>query len=141
MASMYEVADWFLVHSPDVNNKKLQKLTYYAYSWFIALYNDSSTEIKEKFFPAHFEAWVHGAVEPKLYATYRKYGSAIIPAPSEEPKKQVNEVYGKFSGNELEYICHQESAWLNARGDLPPNAPSNNLISDEDIFNCFAARL
>lgn len=151
MTNIFEVADWFLIHSPEVNNKKLQKLTYYAYAWFITLYNEDAKEITERFFDAKFEAWVHGAVEPTLYAKYKIWGSGVIPAPTNSTKKfspaelnileQVNDVYGNYNGNELEYICHQESPWINARNNLPPNEPSNNVISDKDIFNCFVARL
>ena len=151
MVSVFEVADWFLANIDGVDNKKLQKLCYYAYAWFIALNNDSAEEITERLCDARFEAWVHGAVEPNLYNKYKGFGAGIIPAtadnsevfsPSElDVLQQVNEVYGAFSGNQLESICHQESPWQNARGSLRANEPSHSVISDKDIFNCYTDRL
>ena len=150
MASVFEVADWFLANATSVDNKKLQKLCYYAYAWFIALNNDGN-KITERLYDARFEAWVHGAVEPNLYAKYKGFGAGIIPATADNSEvfspaeldvlQQVNEVYGAFSGNQLESICHQESPWQNARGSLRANEPSHAVISDKDIFNCYAARL
>lgn len=151
MSDIYEVASWFISNSPEINNKKLQKLVYYSYAWYLTLNNESAEMIENRFFNARFEAWIHGAVEPNLYEKYRKYGSRVIPNESKEdfnfsPEEldileQVNSVYGNFNGNELESICHQESPWRIARGNLPSNVPSHNLISDRDIFNCYAARL
>lgn len=151
MPSVFEVAEWFLAHARDVDNKKLQKLAYYAYAWFIALNNDSADEISARLCRARFEAWVHGAVDPDLYAKYKIYGANTIPAAPDnsaifspaalDALQQVNEVYGAFNGNQLESICHQEPPWRIARGSLPANCPSHAPISDKDIFNCFAARL
>lgn len=75
MTDIYKVASWFLMNSPEVNNKKLQKLVYYSYAWYLTLNNESAESIKNRFFNARFEAWIHGAVEPNLYEKYRKYGS------------------------------------------------------------------
>ena len=151
MTNIYKVASWFLMNSPEVNNKKLQKLVFYSYAWYLTLNNESAESIVNRFFNARFEAWIHGAVEPNLYEKYRKFGSRVIPNESKantnfSPEeldilKQVNSVYGNFSGNELESICLQESPWKLARGDLPANVPSNIVISDKDIFDCYAARL
>lgn len=155
MTDIYKVASWFLNNSPDVNNKKLQKLVYYSYAWFLTLNNESAETIENRFFNARFEAWIHGAVNPDLYEKYKKFGLKVIPngggdkensnldfSPEElDILEQVNSVYGHFNGNELESICHQESPWKIARANLLPNAPSHNLISDKEIFNCYAARL
>ena len=77
--SMIElVAHWFLSRS-SLSNKKLQKLCYYAYAWFIVFYNDlesvdyESEDIKVMF-SEKFQAWIHGPVNPKLYFIFRKYG-------------------------------------------------------------------
>ena len=150
MQTADNVAKWFLSNTRNVNNKKLQKLVYYAYAWFLTLNNESTDDISNRLFENHFEAWVHGAVDPSLYNKYKMYGTKTIP-PCEDVSssfsedeidvlRQVNEVYGHFSGNELENICHQESPWKNARRGLPANAPSHNPIADADIFDCYAAR-
>ena len=126
MHTVYDVANWFLSKSCDITNKKLQKLTYYAYSWYLVFNNESVDDLSNRFFENKFEAWVHGAVYPDLFHKYKEYGSSCIPM---------------YNGNELESICHQESPWINARGSLTRWEPSTEAIKDEDIFECYAARL
>jgi len=151
MYNVKDIANWFLSQLSDVTNKKLQKLVYYAYAWYLVFNNESTESIDLRFFENKFEAWVHGAVYPELYAEYKKYGSSNIPRFEGELAnfsdddldllKQVLEVYGKYTGNQLEDICHQESPWKMARGNLAPSEPSNALISDKEIFECYSSRL
>lgn len=151
MYEVYDIANWFLSNLKSVTNKKLQKLVYYAYSWYLVFNNESSDNIESRFFENKFEAWVHGAVYPELYTMYKQYGSGDIPVyEGELPDfseddldvlKQVLEVYGGFTGNELESICHQEEPWKSAREGLLPYEPSHQCISDESIFNCYSERL
>lgn len=146
-----EIANWFLHNVPNVTNKKLQKLLYYAYSWYLVLINESADRLDAKLFENKFEAWVHGAVYPDIYYEYRKYGSAVIDrydgklanlSPDEiDILNQVVTVYGEYTGNELESICHQESPWINARDGLPAYIGCTNPIDDKDIFECYSKRL
>ena len=153
MYKVEDVANWFLANSEQgsVTNKKLQKLVYYAYSWYLVFNNEKKDDIKLRLFENKFQAWVHGAVYPELYYKYKNYGSAPI---SQSTKKtfsfseddidileQVLEVYGKYNGNQLEDICHQELPWINARKGLRPYDISENKILDDDIFECYSARL
>lgn len=151
MHTIYDVANWFLKHVKNTTNKKLQKLVYYAYAWFLVFNNESADNIELKFFDARFEAWVHGAVCPDLYNKYKEYGSSNIPQYDGElvdfsddeldVLNQVKDVYGKFNGNELEYICHKEDPWKKARKHLKQYDPSNKKIRDEDIFVYYASKL
>lgn len=151
MHKVYDVANWFLSNVSNVTNKKLQKLVYYAYAWFLVFYNETAQNIEVKFFDARFEAWVHGAVCPDLYDRYKEYGSSDIeryngelPDFSEDELDvliQVRDVYGDFNGNELEYICHQEEPWKKARKGLSAYEPSNIQIKDEDIFEYYSNRI
>ena len=148
MATVFDVANWFLANTSDVTNKKLQKLTYYAYSWHLTLSNDSPDDLSVRLFPNKFEAWVHGAADPELYAAYKKFGSSCIPhyadaIESFSPDEinilgQVNSTYGRYNGNELESINHQEDPWIKARKNLPWYEPSHELIKDIDIFNYYS---
>ena len=150
MYRVEDIANWFLQNIPNITNKKLQKLVYYAYSWHLVFNNEAADKIDLKLFDNKFEAWVHGAVYPELYVAYKKYGSGTIPkyegeleAFSEDELdvlEQVSSVYGIYSGNELENINHQESPWLLARGDLGAYEPSNAPITDSTIFACYAER-
>ena len=151
MYTVFNISDWFLQELPDITNKKIQKLVYYAYAWHLVFNNESTEYLSIRLFSNEFQAWVHGIVTPSLYFKYKNYGSGVLPvdnihlSPFSEDElyilKQVKDVYGKYNGDELEYINHQESPWLNARRGLSPYAPSENAISDIDIFNCYSKRL
>lgn len=132
--TVLKVADAFL-SMESMSHKKLQKLCYYAYSWYYALYN-------KHLFKNSFEAWVHGPVDPGLYHEYKSSGWLSIPKKnldSDFDKEvfefvhHVYESYGHLDGDELEYLTHTEDPWKNARGDLPDFAPSNNPITDKEI--------
>lgn len=152
MYTVYNIADWFIQKIPNMTNKKLQKLVYYAYAWHLVIYNDSVDMIHSRLFENNFEAWVHGAVTPQLYDKYKKYGSGIIPVDEtialpkfsvdeEDILNQVTDTYGKYNGNELESINHQETPWINARKGLPRFEPSHNHICDNDIYLYYSERL
>lgn len=145
-----EVINWFLARS-SMTPKKLQKILYYAYSWYLTLENENEEELENNLFDYKFEAWVHGPVIPRVYQIYREMGYNEIPkyhgelpqfdADTEEILEQVWEVYGGYTGNELESISHQESPWLNARDGYGPLDRCDVKISDRDIFQCYIQRV
>lgn len=126
-----------------MTHKKLQKLCYYAKAWYLALYD-------ENIIPEEFQAWVHGAVNPELYRHYSSYGFEKIPkclCTNDIPEElisfahEVYDVYGKYTGDELESINHQEDPWLNARKGLKPWESSHNIISENDMKSYYRARI
>lgn len=139
------VAEFFLTKQK-LSPKKLQKLTYYAYAWFIALNNQDKDDISNSLFSEEPEAWLHGPVFPSLYKEYRTYGWHEIPKKNmssgikfDNPDvtdilEQVWRKYGKYSADELEYLTHQESPWKNARRNTDEFSSSRNKISKRDIF-------
>src|SRR3569833_739576 len=137
LTTVSNVADAFL-SIESMSHKKLQKLCYYSYSWFLALNN-------ERLFQNSFQAWVHGPVDPWLYQTYRDYGWQPIPSKESvnvdpdvmEFVRSVYQAYGHLTGDQLEFLTHQEQPWLEARGGLPEYAPCNTPISDETIRNFY----
>ena len=74
----YDIADFFLTKS-ELTPKKIQKLVYYAYSWFIALNNQSADQIINVLFDEVPEAWIHGPVFPSLYAKFKFYNWNEVP--------------------------------------------------------------
>ena len=139
---IFQLARAFLAIEP-MTHKKLQKLCYYAKAWYLAI-ND------ENLVPEHFEAWVHGAVQPDLYRKYRNYGFekipkekyiADIPETFMDFAKDVFEVYGGYTGDQLEYINHQEEPWIKARCNRKPWEACNNIISEEDMKNYYRTRM
>lgn len=137
------ISDYFL-SKKGLTPKKLQKLVYYAYAWFIALNNQSANEIECILFDETPEAWVHGPVFPSLYNKYKSYYWQEIEK-KETPVSISNDdlikfldaiwnTFSRFSADELENMTHQEDPWKNARIGLSPIEPSCNKISNKDIF-------
>ncbi|WP_206605192.1 Panacea domain-containing protein [Bacillus safensis] len=124
-----------------MTHKKLQKLCYYAYAWHLTLY-------KQPLFEEKFQAWIHGPVAPTLYKQYKEYGWKEIPkledVESDALHGSPNEIltmvfnsYGHLDGDELEYLTHTESPWLEARKGLEPDSISQNELDDTTIINYY----
>ena len=127
----------------EMSNKKLQKVCYYIYSFYLA-------EHGYKLSNTIFEAWRHGPVSPIIYDMYKKYGWDNIPkyngfllVDSETINFafKILEYYYKFTADELEDITHQELPWKKARKNLSMYESSNNIISDDDIKNYYKNHL
>lgn len=141
--SVFDIADFFL-NKDSLTPKKLQKLVYYAYAWFIALNNENENEITNILFNEQPEAWIHGPVFPSLYNKYKKYNWNEIEKKeihssklNKDLKAFLNDVwikFGKFSADELEYMTHQEEPWEKARNNIAHTIRSNEKISNKDIF-------
>lgn len=132
---IYDLANSFL-SIESMTHKKLQKLCYYAKAWYLAI-NDTNLIIEP------FEAWVHGAVQPRLYQKYRAFGFQPIPMyvdlldnlPEEflSFSREIYASYGGLSGDDLEKLNHSEMPWRNARKGLKPWQNSDAVISEEDM--------
>ncbi len=136
MLSIESLTNVILSICDDVSNKKLQKLAYYVYAWYLTIYGRKIVDIQ-------FEAWEHGPVCRKLYNRYRCYGWKVIPmykgfvlADDETIKfiQSVLNVYGALSADDLEELSHKESPWLRARAQGVLDA----VISDMEITNCYS---
>ncbi|MFX4302963.1 Panacea domain-containing protein [Alicyclobacillus tolerans] len=141
--SIYDVANYFRVklsqsEGSSLTHLKLQKLAYYAQAWSLVLLDSPLIE-------DDFEAWAHGPVNRNLYARYADYKwgniepideeslsadiNAIFSSDQLDVLDQVWEIYGDFDAKYLERLTHQERPWIEARGDLPPGAYCNTVIS------------
>lgn len=142
MAQILDVAQFIYDELGWVDAWRLEKLTYYADSWFAAWYG-------EPLFKESFEAWVDGPVAPVLYhankgrlsATSRDLpggnGAALFP----REKKAISSVlnfYGAWTKEQLIEQTHQEEPWLEAREGLGKHARSNNAISKETTMRFYA---
>ncbi len=132
-------------HGDVLTNLKLQKLLYYCQGWHLALKDN------ELLFTDPIQAWIKGPVIPNVYHQYKdfKWQPIVIedqdaPALAEgstEIVKEVLEVYGGYSAYQLELMTHEESPWLIARGSLPLDESSNNVISTQDMYGFFSSEL
>ena len=143
----YNIADFFLTKS-ELTPKKIQKLVYYAYSWFIAFNNQSADQIINVLFDEVPEAWIHGPVFRSLYDSMRYkefYNIEDYKINCDQDTKDfldiIYKLYGKYSGNQLENMTHIEDPWKNARLGKKPNERSTQEISDEDIEKYYSALL
>lgn len=76
-----------------------------------------------------FQAWVHGPVNPQLYAKYRDHGwndipqrednSALFDEKARDLLESVWLTYGDMSANALEAQTHTEEPWRAARRGVP----------------------
>ncbi|MFA6282303.1 MAG: type II toxin-antitoxin system antitoxin SocA domain-containing protein [Candidatus Omnitrophota bacterium] len=118
-----------------MDHKKLQKLCYYAQCWYYGLF-------QKKLMSTDFEAWIHGPVSPTMYHHYKQHSwlpikNSLNPEIDIDIKEFLDEIfniYGKFSGEELEILTHSEIPWIRARGTLSPTEPCNNPISYDDML-------
>lgn len=132
MTSIFEVARFFLTKE-SMTHLKLQKLCYYAQAWYLTIYG-------QKLFDEEFQAWLHGPVSPSLYQRYKQWGwheiseyTGIVNLCTETIYflEMVYNMYGSFTGNQLENLTHSEDPWIFARNG--ETGYCTNPISDENI--------
>lgn len=141
-----DISDFFLTKS-DLTPKKLQKLVYYAYAWFLALNNEVESNINNLLFKEKPEAWLHGPVFPTLYHKYKHFGWYEIPKTDKniEFKNKdlisfLNDIWGKFgvySADQLEYMTHCEEPWIKARRKMIQEEKQNEELNIKEIFNYY----
>jgi uncharacterized phage-associated protein len=143
MATALDVATWFLGNidrsaGDSITHLKLQKLVYYAQAW-------SLTFLEKPLFDEDVQAWAHGPVAPSVYRAFAGEGWNALGVPDrtldgcfDEDQgallAEVADVYGRFSGKQLENMTHAERPWREARGDLSDEAPSNAIIPKEKMI-------
>lgn len=140
------IAEYFLTKE-SMTQKKIQKLVYYAYAWYIVNYNNNINRIYNYLFNERAEAWVHGPVFKSLYNEYKSYGWSNIPKLSNinlndksliEFLDSIWDVFGKYDGDQLEVMTHRETPWIKARNGISAIAPSNEKIDCREIYNYYS---
>lgn len=140
METIYDVARYILRKNPTYTDKQIQKLTYYAYCWYIVMYNNDANNINNRLINEHPEAWIHGPVFYELYETMTYNRSEFLDYQEnlrDDTKKFLDVIinlYGKYSGNQLEDMTHNELPWIEARTGKMPNERSRNQIKDGIIY-------
>lgn len=128
-----------------ISPMKLQKLCYYAQGFYMAYHNN------ETLFDEDFEAWQHGPVIRELYREYRSYGwkpidkeiTATFDENDDEDKFLIEVVnsFGSYEGSTLSRMTHEETPWINARGNLPENEASTDPITKESLAEYFGQQI
>jgi len=133
----------YLSYPKGISPRKLQKLTFYAQSLHLVLYNTP-------LFDEDFEAWVHGPISPDLYYHFKKYGTQKIPsierpALIEEKAFKATQIiwkiYGHHSGKYLERKAFYEEAFQISRKGIPYYESFNEIIPKELMKSTFSKRV
>lgn len=150
IAKVDSIADYFITKNQSDNkglsNKKLQKLLYYSQAW--------SLVVRDKLlFDDNIEAWIHGPAVPRVYEEYKHFGFGDInkevnPKSLEQLSAEefklldaIWDVYGKFDGDYLETLTHNELPWLEARKNLPQYQSSHSVISPKTMKSYYGQKL
>ncbi len=135
MTSAIDIARYFLRLSdieeePEgISNLKLQKLLYYAQSYYLAIFD-------EPLFEDQICAWTHGPVCPNVYHAFKHHGRNPIPLAADDLQdltlaqdqidllNEVYQVYGQFSAWKLRNLTHEDLPWKDhqSAGDEIPKA-------------------
>lgn len=136
MATIFDVAKYILEKQGTMSTWKLQKLCYYSQAWHY-------TWTERRLIKEDFQAWRNGPVCPELYAVHKgKFSIGAndiqgnVDALTDDEKDSVDIVlkyYGDREPYDLREQSHLEEPYKKARGDLPENANSDNVISVESM--------
>lgn len=138
------VARYFLKNGGDITPMALQKLLYYAQSFYFAIFNES-------LFENDCQAWAHGPVYPEVYYKYKNYGFNPIENIFDNQESDFNELktreiqffdmilkaFGCYSGKVLSIMTHNEKPWIITRGSLQPEDRSITVIDKKLIRKYF----
>ena len=122
-----------------LTNLKLQKLLYYSQAWFLALHD-------KELFAEDFQAWVHGPVLPSQYHRFKDYQwkplleDVTLPVVSQKVETFLEEIVDAFGAETavaLELMTHRERPWIKARGNLPADAVSTNVITKKSMLSYY----
>ena len=144
MTKIDDVIDFFLSKEGMVP-KKLQRLLYFAYSWTLALLNESADDIVDRLFDEPMEAWPYGPVIVSVFEKYYDYiggdiskkmdfDETVFPEDVLDVLNQVWKAYGGYTANELDEAARDDEPWLEARGNLGTFDVCHEHISDRTIF-------
>lgn len=119
----------------------LQKLVYFAQAWSLAWDGHG-------LFEDRIEAWPRGPVAPRLFREHRQQFMVTQvdgdpTALSNQEKANIDAVldfYGALGPVVLVEMTHQDQPWLEARGDLPDEAPSQRPITRQAMRRFYSAQ-
>ena len=144
--NVLDIAKYFVNSGILLSHKKLQKLVYYAYSWSLVKNNKSGNNLNNRLFNSRIEAWVHGPVCPELYYAYNNnkismYDGKKIDIDTKKILDLIIQIYGKYTGEDLERLTHNEDPWIIARKGYSQYERSSKEVQDTDIYNYYSNRI
>lgn len=141
MVGADDVAAYILERLGPLSAMKLQKLVYYSQAWHL-VWDDVPL------FDERIEAWANGPVVRELYRKHRleftistwPWGKPERLSASERGTVEaVLGTYGELTARQLSHLTHAEAPWRQARGELPPTAPSQEEITPASMQEFYGA--
>ena len=145
MVSIFDLAKYILEKQGRMSTWKLQKLCYYSQAWHY-------TWTEKRLIAEDFQAWRNGPVCPELFAAHKglfmideteltQGDSAKLDEDEKDSVDVVLKDYGDREPYDLRTQSHSEAPWLNARGNLPEDEPSNVVITLESMGQYYGSLL
>ena len=136
---IFKVVNWFLGQSSEeapITHLALQKLLYFTQCWSMALGGKG-------IFEEECQAWVHGAVYPRVYEVFKQFKYMPLPRVEKTENFEADELiilnavkiyyYDVYNAKALEDICHREEQYKKARNGFKEGEPCQEMIAKESI--------
>lgn len=143
MPTCFDIAKYITNKTGPITAMKLQKLVYYSQAW-------SLVWDEEALFDEDFEAWANGPVIQDLYKLHRgmfKVDCSLFRDANEKSLSQDNietidiviDYYGAQTAQWLSNLTHQESPWIDARGDHSAGDLCNTIIQKSAMHEYYSS--
>lgn len=149
--NIQDVVDYIIGQFADEDGSlsilKLQKLLYYVQAWHLAFGLGP-------LFAGRFQAWVHGPVNRQVYDRFKDthslfatvsresirqgFDANAMPPKARNHIDEILEAYGPFSGVQLENMTHEETPWLETRGNLKSFERCEDELNEKTMQEFFA---
>ena len=127
-----------------VSKRKIMKLTFYCYAWFLV-----ATENKKSLFEDKPQAWALGPVVPSAYYNWERIISVNN---SDEINfhtnvdvdvliRKVYSIYKELTPEAIVELTHTEVPWIYARKELPLGVKSFQDLSNDVIYDFYSVFL
>ena len=138
--TIFDVAECILSKTGSISSMVLEKLSYYCLVWSLVWFD-------KPIFQNKFQAWVDGPVCNDLFQKHKK--KRVVSANSLNSNHVFNEfeklimdsvisIYGKENGEFLSSLTHNEKPWRLTRGNIPDNARSTKIITNDLIKESYS---
>ena len=143
MATVFDVAKYFLEKLGGLSTWKLQKLCYYAQAWHF-------TWTDKALFNEDFQAWTNGPVCKELYEKHKgeysitadfleKGDTSVFNDDELESLDIILKDYGNKESWWLREQTHSEAPWEDARIGVPEKERSENIITKESMARYYGS--
>lgn len=142
--SAAQVAAWILARQAEpISLFKLQALLYYGQAWSLAM-------LAQPLFLDEMEAWSRGPVAVSVWHQGGANSEAMVTADAFSSPAALDEAlvslldgvlqaYVPLTDGLLEEMLHQDPAWLEARGELAPEARCTTPVNWKTMMQHYRA--